>query len=93
MSIGKFVRAIRPHGFRATLGSYPPGNSVLGNYHLKGHGTHRSSGIDSEVLGLEVVLPDGTIVRTGLESVRGRHTPVRGGTPSGGLSPTCAASS
>jgi FAD/FMN-containing dehydrogenase len=62
---GKFVRAIRPHGFRATLGSYPPGNSLLGNYHLKGHGSHRASGIDSEVLGLEVVIPDGTIVRTG----------------------------
>lgn len=65
VGMGQFVRAIRPLGFRATLGSYPPGNSVLGNYHLKGHGTHRSSGIDSEVLGLEVVLPDGTIVRTG----------------------------
>jgi len=65
VSIGQLVRAIRPHGFRATLGSYPPGNSVLGNYHLKGHGSHRASGIDSEVLGLEVVLPDGTIVRTG----------------------------
>ena len=65
VSIGELVRAIRPHGFRVTLGSYPPGNSVVGNYHLKGHGTHRSSGIDSECLGLEVVLPDGTVVRTG----------------------------
>jgi len=65
VSMGKMVRAIKPLGFRPALGSFPPGNSVLGNYHLKGHGTHRSSGIDSEVLGLEVVLPDGTIVRTG----------------------------
>ena len=65
VAMGKLVRAIRPHGFRVTLGSYPPGNSVLGNYHLKGNGSHRASGIDSEVLGLEVVLPDGTIVRTG----------------------------
>jgi FAD/FMN-containing dehydrogenase len=65
VGIGKFVRAIKPYGFRATLGSYPPGNSVVGNYHLKGHGSHRASGIDSEVLGLEVILPDGTIVRTG----------------------------
>ena len=68
VSMGQFVRAIRPYGFRATLGSFPPGNSVLGNYHLKGHGTHRASGIDSEVLGLEVILPDGTIVRTGSKS-------------------------
>ena len=65
VSLGRLSRAIRPHGFRVTLGSYPPGNSVLGNYHLKGNGSHRASGIDSEVLGLEVVLPDGTIVRTG----------------------------
>jgi len=72
VSIGQFVRAIRPHGFRATLGSYPPGNSVLGNYHLKGHGSHRASGIDSEVLGLEVILPDGTIVRTGSKAFEDR---------------------
>lgn len=72
VSLGKFSRAIRPHGFRATLGSFPPGNSVLGNYHLRGNGSHRSSGIDSEVLGLEVVLPDGTIVRTGSKSYEDR---------------------
>ncbi len=65
VSMGKFTRAIAPHNFRAALGSFPPGNSVLLNYTLRGHGTHRSSGIDSEILGLEVVLPDGTVVETG----------------------------
>ena len=65
VSVGKLSRAIAPHNFRTCLGSFPPGNSALLNYTLRGHGTHRSSGIDSEILGLEVVLPDGTLVETG----------------------------
>ncbi len=36
--MGKLSRAIAPYNFRAALGSFPPGNSALINYTLRGHG-------------------------------------------------------
>lgn len=71
--MGKLSRAIGVHGFRAALGSFPPGNSALLNYTLRGHGSHRSNGTDSEILGLEVVLPDGTVVETGSRAFSQRY--------------------
>ncbi len=73
VSMGKLSRVIAPHNFRAALGSFPPGNSALINYTLRGHGSHRSCGTDSEILGLEVVLPDGTLVETGSKAFSQRY--------------------
>lgn len=65
VSIGVLAREVSKVGHRCTVGSFPPGLSVIGNYTLTNVNTHRSSGIRDEILGLEVVLADGTVVRTG----------------------------
>ena len=65
VTIGRFAREIGRKGMRCTVGSFPPGCSVVGNYTLTNVNTHRSSGLRDEILALEVVLADGTVVRTG----------------------------
>lgn len=65
VTIGVLARDLAGHGYRCTVGSFPPGLSVVGNYTLTNVNSHRSSGIRDEILGLEVVLADGTVVRTG----------------------------
>jgi len=63
--IGDFALKLKEKGMRCTVGSFPPSISVLGNYTQVAVNSHRSSGILHDILGLEVVLPNGEIMRTG----------------------------
>lgn len=65
VTIGKLAKTLTPLGLRCTMGSFPPGISALGNYIMTAANSHRSSGIMDDILGLEVVLADGTVVWTG----------------------------
>lgn len=64
VTIGELAKEVRKHGFRITVGSFPPGLSVVGNYIVTNANTHRTTSRD-DIVSLEVVLADGTIVRTG----------------------------
>ena len=64
VTLGELVKATAEVGYHVTVGSFPPGLSVIGNYTLTNVNTHRTSMID-DVVSMEVVLPDGTVVRTG----------------------------
>ncbi|MEW5947435.1 MAG: FAD-binding oxidoreductase [bacterium] len=64
VTIGQLAKETRRHGFRVTVGSFPPGLSALGNYIVTNVNTHRATYRD-DVVALEVVLPDGTVARTG----------------------------
>lgn len=65
VTIGKLARELTPLGLRCTMGSFPPGISALGNYIMTAANSHRTSGIMDDILGLEVVMADGTLVWTG----------------------------
>jgi|GEM_PF-435125 len=65
VTIGKLARTLTPLGLRCTMGSFPPGISALGNYIMTAANSHRSSGIMDDILGLEVVLADGSVIQTG----------------------------
>lgn len=64
VTIGALAKEVRKYNFRITVGSFPPGVSVVGNYTLYNVNTHRTTSLD-DVIALEVVLPEGKIVRTG----------------------------
>ena len=64
VTIGQLAKEARKYGFRITVGSFPPGISVVGNYLLTNANTHRATSRD-DIIAVEVVLADGTIVRTG----------------------------
>ncbi|MEM3551732.1 MAG: FAD-binding oxidoreductase [Candidatus Bathyarchaeia archaeon] len=61
---GQLYKALEPLGFWYALGTYNPQLSVFGPSTTQVQGHRGSFGFD-DVLGLEVVLPDGTLVRTG----------------------------
>lgn len=63
--IGDFALRLKEKGMRCAVGSFPPSISVIGNYTQVAVNSHRSSGINHDILGLEVVLPDGKIMKTG----------------------------
>jgi FAD/FMN-containing dehydrogenase len=65
VSVGQLAAALQKHAMRLAMGSFPPGVSVLGNYLMTAANSHRSSGIMDDVLGLEIVLADGTVLQTG----------------------------
>jgi len=64
VTVAMLLKEVHGNDHHISLGSYPQGVSVLGSYTNKSNTTMRTSVID-EVLGLEIALPDGTVVRTG----------------------------
>ena len=64
VTVGELVKRTAEIGYHVTIGSFPPGLSALGNYTLINVNTHRTA-MPDDVIALEVVLPDGTVVRTG----------------------------
>jgi len=64
VTLGQILAAIREKGYRVSIGSYPAGCSVIGSYTHKSNTTYRTQVID-DVLGIEAVIPDGTVIRTG----------------------------
>ncbi len=65
VTVGALARELAKHRLHLTVGSFPPSLSVLGNYLQVAVNSHRSSGINHDILALEVVLADGTVMRTG----------------------------
>ncbi len=65
VTMGRLSRALEKKGLRCTVGSFPPGISALGNYLMTAVNSHRTQGPLDDILGLEVVLADGTVVHTG----------------------------
>ncbi len=64
VTVGELVKKTAEVGYHVTIGSFPPGLSALGNYTLTNVNTHRTA-MPDDVVALEVVIPDGTVVRTG----------------------------
>lgn len=73
VTIGQLLKEIRPKGYWCPFGSYPPFVSVLGNYTERGHSSMRSCGIFDDILGLEIVTPEGIIFRTGSSALNKDH--------------------
>jgi len=65
VTFGQLAEALKKVKMRLTVGSFPTTISVLGNYLMTAANSHRSSGIMDDILGLEVVLADGTVAHTG----------------------------
>jgi len=65
VSIGRLSLELGKRGMRCTVGSFPPGVSALGNYLMTAVNSHRTQGPLDDILGLEVVLADGTVMHTG----------------------------
>ena len=65
VTIGALARELARKGLRCSVGSFPPGVSALGNYLMTAVNSHRTQGPLDDILGLEVVLADGTVVHTG----------------------------
>lgn len=65
VTIGTLARVLSEKNMRCAMGSFPPGISALGNYLMTAVNSHRSSGPLDDILGLEVVMADGSVVQTG----------------------------
>jgi len=65
VTIGRLSRELDKKGLRCTVGSFPPGISALCNYLMTAVNSHRTQGPLDDILGLEAVLADGTVMRTG----------------------------
>lgn len=84
VTIGKLALALGKKNLRCTMGSFPPGISALGNYLMTAVNSHRSAGPLDDILSLEVVLADGTIMHTGSRAFgdtypgTGWHSPTNG---------------
>jgi len=65
VTIGRLANELSKRNLRLTTGSFPPGISALGNYLLTAVNSHRSAGPLDDIVGLEAVLGDGSVVRTG----------------------------
>jgi FAD/FMN-containing dehydrogenase len=65
VTIGTLTNALAKKNLRATTGSFPPGISALGNYLMTAVNSHRSAGPLDDIVGLEAVLADSSVVRTG----------------------------
>jgi D-lactate dehydrogenase (cytochrome) len=65
VTIGRLSSELEKQGLRCTVGSFPPGVSALGNYLMTAVNSHRTQGPLDDILGLEAVLADGTVMRTG----------------------------
>ena len=65
VTIQKLSSELAKKNLRCTMGSFPTGISALGNYLMTAVNSHRSAGPMDDILGLEVVLADGTMMHTG----------------------------
>lgn len=65
VSMGRLSGELAKRNLRLTMGSFPPGISCLGNYLMTAVNSHRTLGPTDDLLGLEVVLADGTVLHTG----------------------------
>lgn len=68
VTVGTLAQELAKYNLHLTVGSFPPGLSVLGNYLQVAVNSHRSSGVNHDILALEVVLADGSVMRTGSKS-------------------------
>ena len=64
VNFDKLTGALNKKGFRFQMPTAPGGASVLGNHLLKPSGSFSTRHLDA-IIDLEVVLPDGTIIKTG----------------------------
>jgi len=65
VTMGALSAALAEKGYRCTMGSFPPGVSALGNYLMTAVNSHRGGGPMDDLLGVEAVLADGSVMRTG----------------------------
>lgn len=65
VTIGRLANELAKKNMRCTVGSFPTGISALGNYMMTAVNSHRTLGPPDDLLGLEVVLGDGTVIQTG----------------------------
>jgi len=70
VTFDQLFTALDQHGFRCHVTTAPGGASVLGNALMKPSGSLATRHLDS-IIDLEVVLPDGTIVKTGSSHFQG----------------------
>jgi len=66
---GELLKALRPHGFWVSFGSYPPTISSLANLVPMNGYTNVMGKEHDYCIGVEVVLPTGEIVRTGPQAL------------------------
>jgi FAD/FMN-containing dehydrogenase len=65
VTMGRLSNELQKRNLRLSVGSFPPGISALGNYLMTAVNSHRTLGPLDDLLGLEVVLADGTVIETG----------------------------
>ncbi len=84
VTMGALSAALARHNLRCTMGSFPPGISALGNYLMTAVNSHRSAGPLDDLLGVQAVLPDGSVMHTGSRAWShtypdtGWHSPTNG---------------
>lgn len=84
VTILKVSAALEEHNLRCAMGSFPTHVSALGNYLMTAVNSHRSAGPLDDVLGLEVVMADGSVIHTGSRALgdvypgTGWHSPTNG---------------
>lgn len=65
VSFGSISNELQKRNMRLAVGSFPQNVSCLGNYIMTAVNSHRTLGPTDDLLCLEVVLADGTVVNTG----------------------------
>jgi len=84
VTILKLSTELEKHNLRCTMGSFPTHVSALGNYLMTAVNSHRSAGPLDDILGLEVVMADGSVIHTGSRAFgdvyprTGWHSPTNG---------------